>query len=94
MMTIIEKPTSSKTSKTFCLEAFCAALPQWAERIQMRVEQSIRASDQNLVHLEELVLKDTKEIQRKAVEEAAQKAPRHERRFPPRRRAVSDRFPR
>jgi len=39
----------------------------------MRVEQSIGASDQNLGHLEELVLKDTKEIQRKAVEEAAQK---------------------
>jgi hypothetical protein len=73
MMTIIENPTSSKGSKTFCLEAFCAALPQWAERIQMRVEQSIGASDQNLGHLEELVLKDTKEIQRKAVEEAAQK---------------------
>ena len=72
-MTIIEKPTCSKSSKTFCLEAFCAALPQWAEHIQMRVEQSIGASDQNLGHLEELVLKDTKEIQRMAVEEAAQK---------------------
>jgi len=73
MMTLTEKPTSTKASKTFCLEAFCAALPQWAERIQRRVQQSLQASDQNLGHLEELLLKDTKEIQRQAVEEAAQK---------------------
>ena len=39
----------------------------------MRVEQSIRASDQNLGHLEELVLKDTKEIQRKTLEEASRR---------------------
>src|SRR2546428_5902122 len=76
MKTITEEPASAKNTKSsnsFCLEAFCAALPQWAERLQMRVEQSIQASDQNLGHLEELVLKDTKEIQRKAVEQAAQK---------------------
>jgi hypothetical protein len=68
-----QKPTSSQSSKKFCLADFCAALPQWAQCLQMRVEQSIQASDQNLGHLEELVLRDTKEIQRKAVEEAAQK---------------------
>lgn len=76
MMTITEKPAVAKTSKpsrSFCLEAFCAALLPWAERIQMRVEQSIQASDQNLGHLEELVLKDPQELQRQAVEEAAQK---------------------
>jgi hypothetical protein len=73
-MTItIKKPTLPKTSKAFCLESFCAELPQWAKRLQIGVEQSIEASDQNLGHLEELVLKETKEIQRKAVEEAAQK---------------------
>src|SRR5207244_4121455 len=74
MKTVTEEPTSAKNTKSsnsFCLEAFYAALPQWAQRLQMRVEQSIQASDQNLGHLEELVLKDTKEIQRKAVEQAA-----------------------
>ena len=76
MITTTEKPTSTKPTspqKSFSLEAFCAALSQWAEGLQMQVEQSINASDQNLGHLEELVLKDTKEIQRKAIEEAAQK---------------------
>lgn len=76
MMSIVEAPASSniaKSPKPVCLEAFCSELPRWAERIQMRVQHSVQASDQNLGHLEELVLKETKEIQRKAVEEAAQK---------------------
>ena len=73
MKAITTSSRAVKEAKPFCLESFCAALPQWAERLQMQIEQSIQASDQNLGHLEELVLRDTKEIQRKAVEEAAQK---------------------
>lgn len=73
MTAILEKPTSSKTAKAFSLEAFCAELPQWAERLQLNVEQSVQATDQTLGHLEELLLRDTKELQRKALEEAAQK---------------------
>ena len=73
MIATTERATPLNTSQAFRLEAFWSALPQWAERIQRHVEQSIQASDQNLGHLEELVLKDTQEIQRRAVGEAAQK---------------------
>jgi hypothetical protein len=73
MTTTLDKTEAAKAAKVFRLEAFCAALPQWAERLQISVEQSIKASDQNLGHLEELVLQETKKIQRRAVEEAAQK---------------------
>jgi hypothetical protein len=63
----------TKTAPSFCLETFCRDLPDWARQLQRHLGHSVQASDHNLGHLEELLLQDTKPLQRKLLEEAAQK---------------------
>src|ERR1041385_2351934 len=65
--------TKTNTSSLFCLETFCQELPDWAKQMQRHIGHSVQASDHTLGHLEELLLQDTKPLQRKLLEEAAQK---------------------
>jgi hypothetical protein len=64
--------TPAQRAQPFCLEGFCD-LPTWAKQLQTRLGHSVQASDHNLGHLEEMLLQDTKPLQRKLLEEAAQK---------------------
>jgi hypothetical protein len=61
-----------KSSPSFCLETFCRDLPDWAKQLQRHLGHSVQSRDHNLGHLEELLLQDTKPLQRKLLEEAAQ----------------------
>jgi hypothetical protein len=54
-------------------EVFAKAVGVWQERLQAGLSRSIQASDQNLGHLEEEILQDTRELQRTVLAEAAQK---------------------
>lgn len=54
------------------LEEFEEAIVAWKGRLQGGLEKSIRASDETLGHLEERVLRETREVQRQVVEKAAQ----------------------
>ncbi len=47
-------------------------LPCWMERLQAGLGESVRASGQNLGHLEEVLMTQTRELSRRALEEAAQ----------------------
>ena len=64
---------STPPLQPFCLEAFCRDLPAWAKHLQTRMGHAVQASDHTLGHLEELLLQDTKPLQRTLLEEAAQK---------------------
>ena len=48
-------------------------LPDWANRLQAVLAQSVEASDQTLGHLEEQLLRGTLDLQRQLLQEAAQK---------------------
>lgn len=47
-------------------------LPAWVARLQAGLSASVQASNQNLGHLEEVVMQQTRELSRRALEEAAQ----------------------
>ena len=54
-------------------KAFRQAVTAWQERLQAGLDRSIQASDQTMGHLEEEIHQKTLEVQRVALEEAAQK---------------------
>jgi hypothetical protein len=54
-------------------KAFSRAVNAWEERLQAGLDRSIQASDQTMGHLEEEIHRNTLEVQRVALEEAAQK---------------------
>jgi hypothetical protein len=54
-------------------KAFAKAVVAWQERLQAGLDRSIQASDQTMGHLEEEIHQKTREVQRVALEEAAQK---------------------
>jgi hypothetical protein len=54
------------------LTAVQRELPDWIARLQTGLTESIRASGENLGHLEEQILKRTRELSRQVLEEAAQ----------------------
>jgi len=54
-------------------EAFGQAVIAWQERLQAGLDRSIQASDQTMGHLEEEIHRKTLEVQRVALEQAAQK---------------------
>jgi hypothetical protein len=54
-------------------ETFAGPVADWQARLTAGLNQSIRASEQNLGHLEEQILHSTRELERKLLEEAAQK---------------------
>jgi len=54
-------------------ETFAGAVADWQERLTAGLDQSIGASDQTLGHLEEQILQQTRGLERKLLEEAAQK---------------------
>jgi hypothetical protein len=54
-------------------KAFPRAVTAWQERLQAGLDRSIKASDQTMGHLEEEIHRNTLEVQRVALEEAAQK---------------------
>src|SRR5579864_3390658 len=54
-------------------EAFGQAVTAWQERLQAGLDRSIQASDQTMGHLEEEIHRKTLEVQRVALEQAAQK---------------------
>src|SRR4030095_15721492 len=64
---------SCKHQGRFILESLREELPGWAKRLESTIEHSVVASGHNLGHLEEALLQETKTIQRKILEEAAQK---------------------
>jgi len=64
---------SAPLQPSFHLEAFWRDLPTWARQLQARMGHSVQASDHTLGHLEELLLQDTKGLQRTLLEEAAQR---------------------
>lgn len=54
-------------------ETFASAVTDWQERLTAGLDQSIGASDQTVGHLEEQILQQTRGLERKLLEEAAQK---------------------
>ena len=54
-------------------KAFSKAVTAWQERLQAGLNRSIEASDQTMGHLEEEIHQKTLEVERVALEEAAQK---------------------
>jgi hypothetical protein len=54
-------------------ETFASAVTDWQERLTAGLAQSIRASNQTLGHLEEQILQQTRGLERKLLEEAAQR---------------------
>lgn len=54
-------------------EAFPQAVAAWQERLEAGLSRSIQASDQTMGHLEEEIRQQTREVERIALEEAAQK---------------------
>jgi len=54
-------------------KAFPPAVNAWQERLQAGLDRSIQASDQTMGHLEEEIHRNTLEVQRVALEEAAQR---------------------
>lgn len=53
-------------------EALVEPVMAWQERLQAGLSRSIRASDETMGHLEEEVLRQTQDLERKVLEEAAQ----------------------
>src|SRR5208282_5343577 len=54
-------------------ETFALPVADWQARLTAGLTRSLRASDQNLGHLEEQILRTTRDLERKLLEEAAQK---------------------
>lgn len=54
-------------------ETFAAPVADWQARLTAGLSRSLEASDQNLGHLEEEILHSTDELERKLLEEVAQK---------------------
>jgi hypothetical protein len=54
-------------------ETFAGPVADWRARLTAGLNQSIQASDQTLGHLEEQILRQTQGLERKLLEEAAQK---------------------
>lgn len=54
-------------------EVFPQAVAAWQERLQAGLSRSIQASDQTMGHLEEEILHQTRDLERRVLEEAAQK---------------------
>ena len=54
-------------------ETFARPVADWQERLTAGLSRSVQASDQNLGHLEEEILHQTHDLERKLLEEAAQK---------------------
>lgn len=54
-------------------EAFGREVESWQERLQAGLGRSIQASDQTMGHLEEEILRQTRGLERKLLEEAGQK---------------------
>ncbi len=54
-------------------EAFGREVESWQERLEAGLGRSIQASDQTMGHLEEEILQQTRGLERKLLEEAAQK---------------------
>jgi ribosomal protein L34E len=72
----VPSPTTEDSARArvpFCLETFCRDLPGWARQLQAQMGHSVQAGDHTLGHLEELLLQETKPLQRTLLEEAAQK---------------------
>ena len=54
-------------------ETFARPVADWQARLTAGLSRSLQASDQNLGHLEEEILHQTQDLERKLLEEAAQK---------------------
>src|SRR5215216_258287 len=54
-------------------ETFAGPVADWTARLTAGLARSVRASDQTLGHLEEEILRQTQGLERKLLEEAAQK---------------------
>ncbi|MCU0784012.1 MAG: ISKra4 family transposase [Verrucomicrobia bacterium] len=54
-------------------ETFARPVADWQARLMASLTRSVQASDQNLGHLEEAILHWTRDLERKLLEEAAQK---------------------
>jgi len=54
-------------------ETFARPVADWQARLTVGLNQSVQASDQNLGHLEEQILHQTRDLEGKLLEEAAQK---------------------
>lgn len=54
-------------------EALPQAVAAWQERLQAGLSRSIQATDQTMGHLEEEILSQTRDLERRVLEEAAQK---------------------
>lgn len=55
------------------LQTLTTGLTDWTTRLQVGLDRAIQAADQNLGHLEETLLQDTRQLQRNVLQEAAQK---------------------
>ena len=58
-------------------ETFAAPVADWTARLTAGLARSVRASDQTLGHLEEEILQQTRRLERRLLEEAAQKKADH-----------------
>lgn len=56
-------------------ETFARPVADWQARLRAGLTRSVQASDENLGHLEEAILHSTRDLERKLLEEAAQKKP-------------------
>src|SRR5262245_24807398 len=54
-------------------ETFARPVADWQARLTAGLSRSLQASDQSLGHLEEQILHTTRDLERKLLEEAAQK---------------------
>src|SRR3974390_2232167 len=54
-------------------ERFAGAVADWQARLTAGLNQSVQASDQTLGHMEEQILQQTRGLERRLLEEAAQK---------------------
>lgn len=66
------KSEETRVSAPWELKAAQRELPGWTARLQAGLSGSIRASHENLGHLEEQILQQTRELSRRILEEAAQ----------------------
>src|SRR5271163_3734015 len=60
------------TTPSLDIDQFDEATQAWKTRLQAGLEQSMHASQETLGHIEERVLRETREVQRQIVEKAAQ----------------------
>lgn len=68
------KPTSPVAeTQPSPFHTLTAGLTDWTARLQAGLHRSVQASDQNLGHLEETLLHDTRQWQRNVLQEVAQK---------------------